>query len=218
LRGGGSAEAGVVAVPEGDVVGVEDALDGVGEVLGLEVGELLLLVAQFDVEEVVVDLGDEGLERDAALDAGGRDERSDDVARVDKAACGGRCWDGRLLEVARRMAGGRDLLDALAEDAAAADDIGDLGLVERDFDGSGSDVVGGVRLWITQHHGVRRTEQERRTKTSQTSQRNNLGGDVRRRAHRLSGGFAARSALSFRFIAFDKIKSQAFILDGIYPA
>jgi hypothetical protein len=41
------------------------------------------------------------------------------------------------------MAGGRNLLDALAEDATAADEIRDLGLVHRDFDCTRSKVVGG---------------------------------------------------------------------------
>ncbi len=54
---------------------------------------------------------------------------------------GGGARDRGLLEVARRVAGGRDLLDALAEEIAAAHDVEDLGLVERHFDGAGSDVV-----------------------------------------------------------------------------
>ncbi len=86
LRGGGRAEAGVGAVPQRDVVRAQDAVDGVGEVLRLQIGELALLLAELHVEEVVVDLRDQRLQRNAALDAGGRDERRDDVARVDEAA------------------------------------------------------------------------------------------------------------------------------------
>ena len=67
----------------------------------------------------------------------------DDVARIDE--CARRRWrrDRGLLEEARRMAGGGRLLDALPEDAAASNDVGDFGLVAVDFDGAGSNEVGG---------------------------------------------------------------------------
>ena len=45
LGGGGSGEAGVIAVPESYVVSYHDAAYGVDEIFGLEIGELLLLVA-----------------------------------------------------------------------------------------------------------------------------------------------------------------------------
>ena len=68
-----------------------------GEVLGLEVGELALLVAEFDVEEVVVDLRDKRLERHAAFDTGRGDQRGNDVARIHEGAgCRG-CRNCRLL-------------------------------------------------------------------------------------------------------------------------
>ena len=118
------------------------AVDGVDQVLGLQIGKLLLLRAEFHVEQVVVELGDDGLQRHAALDTGGCDHGRADVARIDEAGGGG-IGDRRLLEVARRMAGGRDLLDALAEEVAAAHDVEDLGLIQGNFNRAGSDVVGG---------------------------------------------------------------------------
>ena len=45
----------------------KNAIDGVGEVLGLQIGELTLLLAEFEIEEVVVDLRDQRLQRNAAL-------------------------------------------------------------------------------------------------------------------------------------------------------
>ncbi len=121
----------------------QNAIDGVGEVLGLQVGELALLLAQLEVEEVVVDLRDQRLERHAVLDARGLHQRRDDVARVNEAGGRGGRRNRRLLKVARRMARGGDLLDALAKDAAAAHQVQDLGLVQRHFNGAGADVVGG---------------------------------------------------------------------------
>jgi len=46
----------VVAVPQSHVVRHHHAAHRVHQVFGLQVGELLLLLAQLDVEEVVVDL------------------------------------------------------------------------------------------------------------------------------------------------------------------
>ena len=40
----------------------QDAIHGIGEVLGLEISELALLLAELDIEEVVVDLRYQGLQ------------------------------------------------------------------------------------------------------------------------------------------------------------
>src|ERR1051326_3516068 len=143
LQRSGRAERSVVAVPERDVVGEHESFDGVGEVFGLEIGELLLLRAYFHVEQVVVDLRDQGLERHTSLHARGRAGDSHDVARIDEGIGRRGRVDGGLLEEARRMAGGRHLLYALPEDGAAADDICNFALVAVDFDGARPEEIGG---------------------------------------------------------------------------
>ena len=59
----GDDERGVGAVPQRDVVGAQYAVDGVGQVFGLQIGELRLLLAELHVEQVVVDLRDQRLQR-----------------------------------------------------------------------------------------------------------------------------------------------------------
>jgi hypothetical protein len=136
----GVAQAGVVAVPESHVVSDHDAAHRIDQVFGLQIGELLLLIAEFDVEEVVVDLRDDGLERHAALYAGGTYNRGRDAARIDEAGGAG-IGDGRFFKEARGVAGGRNLLDALPEGAGTPADVEDFGLIERNFDGARPDVV-----------------------------------------------------------------------------
>jgi hypothetical protein len=116
-------------------------------VLGLQVCELALLRTHFEIELVVVDLRDQSLERNAALHARRRRNDGRDRPWVDKGAGSSECRDVSLLEEARRMSGGRHLLDTLAEGAAAADDVRDLGLVSVDFDRARPHVVrGGVQI------------------------------------------------------------------------
>ena len=62
-----------------------DALDGVGQVLRLQVGELALLRTNLHVEQVIVQLRDQGLQRHGALDARGADDGGHDVARIHEA-------------------------------------------------------------------------------------------------------------------------------------
>ena len=122
-------------------MGEHDAADGVDQILGLQVSELLLLVAEFDVEEVVVDLRDDCLERHAALDARGLTTGATMLRGLTKPGAG--IGQGGLFKEARGMAGGGNLLDALAEGAGAAADVEDLGLVQGNFDCARSDEVGG---------------------------------------------------------------------------
>ena len=119
----------------------QNAVDSVGEVLRLQIRELRLLRAELHVEEVVVDLRDQGLERHAVFYAGWADQRRDDVARIDEAGDRRGRRNRTLLEVARRMAGCRDLLDALAEYAAPSNDVENLRLVHGNFDCAWSDIV-----------------------------------------------------------------------------
>ena len=90
LRGRRRAQAGVGAVPQRDVMRAQNAVDGVGEVLGLQIRELRLLLAELHVEQVVVDLRDQRLQRHRALDARG----SRPAAR--------RCCAGRRSRKTRR--------------------------------------------------------------------------------------------------------------------
>jgi hypothetical protein len=121
-------------------MGVQHTVHRIDQVLRLQICELLLLRSQFHVEQVVVQLCNQALQRNAALHAGRSDKCRSDVARIDEA---GGPWirDRGFLEVAGRVAGRRYLLDTLAEHAAAANQIGDLRLVERDLNGAGPDVV-----------------------------------------------------------------------------
>jgi hypothetical protein len=121
-------------------VGHHDTANGVHQVLGLKIGKLLLLIAQFNIEEVVVDLGDDGLQRYAALHARRTYNGRDDAARIDKTRCA-RVRQGSLFKEARWMARSRHLLDALSEWAGAAANVEDLGLIQRNFNGARPDEV-----------------------------------------------------------------------------
>jgi hypothetical protein len=127
------AQAGVVAVPQRHIVSHHHAAHRIHQVFGLQIGELLLLVAQFDVEKIVVDLRNDRLQRHAPLHARRAHHRRHDAARVDEA---GRPWtrNRRLLKEPRRMTGRRNLLDALPEGAGTPADVEDLGLIQRNFD------------------------------------------------------------------------------------
>src|SRR5579863_6765491 len=59
----------VVVVPESHVVSHHHSAHRVHQVLGLQIRKLLLLVAQLDVEQVVVDLRNNRLQRHAPLHA-----------------------------------------------------------------------------------------------------------------------------------------------------
>src|ERR1019366_1409836 len=109
----------------------QQTFDGVVQVLGLQISELTLLGTDFNIENVVVDLRDQALQGNTTLDAGGGHQGGRDVARIDEAVGGG----------GGGMAGGRDLLDALAERATAANDVGDFGLVAIDFDRARAHVI-----------------------------------------------------------------------------
>jgi hypothetical protein len=140
LRGRRRAQAGVVAVPQGHVVRHHHAAHRIHQVFGLQIGKLLLLVAQFDVEQVVVDLRNDRLQRHAPLHARRAHHRRHDAARIHKAGRA-RIRNRRLLEEPRRMTGRRNLLDALPEGARTPADVEDLGLIQRNFDSARPDVI-----------------------------------------------------------------------------
>src|SRR5664279_6285366 len=119
----------------------QQTFDGVGQVLGLQISELTLLGTDFNIENVVVDLRNQALQGNTTLHPRGADQRRRDVARIDEAVGGSRRRNARLLEEAGGMAGGRDLLDTLAERATAANDVGDFGLVAVDFDRARAHVI-----------------------------------------------------------------------------
>jgi len=60
----------------------------VSTVFGLQIGELLLLVAQLDVERLLVDLRNDRLQRHAAFNSRRADHRGHDAARIDERPCG----------------------------------------------------------------------------------------------------------------------------------
>ncbi len=66
------------------------AVDGVDQVFRLQIGELLLLSSQLNVEQVVVQLCDQRLQRNAALHTRRTYNRCDDVARIHKSRPAGR--------------------------------------------------------------------------------------------------------------------------------
>ena len=123
-------------------MGEHEPADGISQVLGLQIGELLLLGADFQIEQVVVDLRDQRFQRHAALHTGGIADHGHDVARIDKGLRRGGRIDGCLLEEARGMPGGGHLLDALSEGIAAADEIGDLALIAVDFNRTRPEEIG----------------------------------------------------------------------------
>jgi hypothetical protein len=106
----------LVSLPfhRGHVVRHHHAAHRIHQVFGLQISELLLLVAQLDIEEVVVDLRYHRFQRHAQLDARRAHHRGIDAARIHKARCP---WirNRRLLKEARRMPGRRNLLDALSK-------------------------------------------------------------------------------------------------------
>ncbi|ACO32669.1 conserved domain protein [Acidobacterium capsulatum ATCC 51196] len=140
LRRRGRGQRGIAAIPQGNIVRVHHALNRIDEVLGLQIRKLLLLRAQFHIKQVVVELSHNGLQRNAALHARRAYHRSHNVARIHKAGRA-RSRNRSLFKEARRMTGGRHLLDALAKQAAAANDVGDLRLIKRNFNRARPNVI-----------------------------------------------------------------------------
>jgi hypothetical protein len=66
-------------------VRAQNAVDRVGEVLRLQIGKLALLLAQLHIEQVVVDLRDQRLQRNAVLHPRRAYHRRNNIARIDKA-------------------------------------------------------------------------------------------------------------------------------------
>src|ERR1700733_6940828 len=119
---------------------MQDAFDGIHQVFGLQISKLLLLCAKFDIEQVVIQLGNNGLQRYAAFHACWTDHRCNDVARIDKAGSTG-SRDCSLFKEARRMTCCWDLFYALAKNAPALNDVGDLCLVKRHFNSARPDII-----------------------------------------------------------------------------
>src|ERR1039457_2190399 len=140
LSGGWRVEAGVAAVPERNVMRAHDAVDRISQVLGLQIRELGLLLAQLHIEQVVIDLGHDRLQRHRALPASRVIPHAANARLL-----GGTGWDvfiRGVLEEPRGMPRSRHTLDPLTEHAAAADNVSDLRLIQWDFDGARSDVLG----------------------------------------------------------------------------
>ncbi len=134
LRRGRVRQRRVVTLPQVDIVRTHQAFDRVGQVLCLKIGELALLRAHFNVEQVVVDLRHQALQRNATLRTSRSDQRGLDVARIDKTVRRVGRRNPCLFEETRRMPGRWNLLDTLAKDAAALAYVCDFGLVAIDLD------------------------------------------------------------------------------------
>ena len=77
----------------------KNTVDGIGQVLRLQISKLALLLAKFHIEQVVVDLCDQGLQRNAPLYPGRRDQRRNDIARIHKSRRSRRRRNRSLLKV-----------------------------------------------------------------------------------------------------------------------
>src|ERR1700722_5387066 len=97
----------------------QNTINGIGKILRLKISKLALLTAKLHIEQVVVDLRDECLQRNAVFDASWVDQRSDNVAWIYKARSSCRRRNCSLLKVAGRMASSRNLLDTLTKDPTA---------------------------------------------------------------------------------------------------
>src|ERR1700761_8561370 len=122
-------------------MGTQNAVNGIGKVLRLEISKLALLTGQLHIEQVVVDLCDERLQRNAVLDAGRADQRSDNVTWIHKTRSSRRRGNCSLLKIAGRMASSRNLLDALTKDPTATNKVQNLCLIQRNFNRARSNVV-----------------------------------------------------------------------------
>ena len=116
------------------------AAHGVDQIFGLQVGKLLLLITELNIEQVVVDLRDNRFQRNATLHARRAHDRGHNAAGIHKPR---RTRSGQrsLFKEPRGMPRGRHLLDALPERAGAAADVKDLGLVQRNLHRAGPDEV-----------------------------------------------------------------------------
>src|SRR3954463_14649500 len=110
-----------------------DAFDSIRQVFCLKVRELALLTADFEIKKVVIDLRNQGFQRNTAFRASWRLRGWHDVARVHESLRRGWRRNRRLFEKTRRVSGCRHLLDALPECSTAAHDVGDFSLITINF-------------------------------------------------------------------------------------
>src|SRR5260370_17124717 len=93
----------VRTVPQSNIMRPKNTIDGVGQILRLQISKLALLLAKLDIEQVVVDLRDERLQRNAPLNAGPTDQRRNNITTIDKPSRRRRPRNRRLFNIPRRM-------------------------------------------------------------------------------------------------------------------
>src|SRR5260370_7497343 len=133
LRSRRRAQTRIGAVPQRNIMRPKNTIDGVGQVLRLQISKLALLLSKLDIEQVVVDLRDERLQRNAPLNAGRTDERRINIAWIDKPSRRRGRRHCRLLKIPGRMASSRNLLDPSPKDPPAVHQVGNLSLIHRNF-------------------------------------------------------------------------------------
>ncbi len=104
------------------------------QILGLQIRELALLCPHLHVKQVVVDLRDQRLQRNGALQPGRRLQRRHNVARIDESLRRRRRSNRRFFKEPRRLTRRRHLLHPLSEHAAPPHDVRDLGLIPVNLD------------------------------------------------------------------------------------
>ena len=120
----------------------KNTINRIGQVLRLQISELALLLAKLDIEQVVVDLRHQCLQRNAALNPCRRHQRSHNVAWIDECLCRRQRWNCRFFKEPRRMPGCRHLIDPLAKRAPPPHDVEDLRLVPVNLNRAGPKVIG----------------------------------------------------------------------------
>src|SRR6185437_16173683 len=131
------------------------AFDRVGKIFRLQVGELALLVPQFNVKQVVVDLGYQSLQRNSSLYTSRGHDGCRDISWIYETIGSGWLGNPSLLEVTRGMPGRRHLFDALPKQPPTTDNVRDLRLINGDFNGTWPDVIcGGMDIMKIGVHSV----------------------------------------------------------------
>ena len=119
LRSRRRAQARIRAIPKRNIMRPQNAINGIGKILRLQISKLALLLAKLDIEQVVVDLRHQRLQRNAALHPSRTHQRRNNIARIDKPSRSRRRRNRSLLKVPRRMASSRNLLDPSSKDPPA---------------------------------------------------------------------------------------------------
>ena len=136
LRRSRSAQRSVGAVPQRHIVSSQESVHSVRQVFRLQIRELALLRSDFQIEQVVVDLRHQRLQRHRQFNPCRRLHRRSNVPRIHEPLRRRRSRNRRLLKESRRMPGRRHLLDPLPECPPPSHDVKDFLLVTINLDRS----------------------------------------------------------------------------------